>query len=116
MKITLSRTATAASFVFAAPLLAVSALANDGVQESTEQAASAPVEAPAAPAEQPAPAATPAPAPAPAAPPAEPAPAAAAEPAEEERICRSIRLDMSSRRKTRVCLTEQGWLDLNNQR
>jgi len=36
--------------------------------------------------------------------------------AEEEVICRSIRLDMSSRRKTRVCRTEEGWRELNQQR
>lgn len=35
---------------------------------------------------------------------------------EEELICRSIRLDMSSRRKTRVCRTEEGWRELNQRR
>jgi len=35
---------------------------------------------------------------------------------EEELICRSIRLDMSSRRKTRVCRTEAGWRELNQRR
>ena len=50
------------------------------------------------------------------APDAAPAEAAEAPEAEEELICRSIRLDMSSRRKTRVCRTEEGWRQLNQQR
>ena len=44
------------------------------------------------------------------------APQAEASAQEEELICRSIRLDMSSRRKTRVCRTEEGWRQLNQQR
>ena len=43
-------------------------------------------------------------------------PQAEASAQEEELICRSIRLDMSSRRKTRVCRTEEGWRQLNQQR
>lgn len=34
----------------------------------------------------------------------------------EERICRRVALETSSRRKTRVCLTRQGWRELNNPR
>lgn len=45
-----------------------------------------------------------------------PAPTTEDNEAEEELICRSIRLDMSSRRKTRVCRTEEGWRELNQQR
>ena len=54
--------------------------------------------------------------------PAEPAPAPAAievpaiEPVEEERICRRIRTDASSRRATRVCLTREGWREFNQRR
>ena len=36
--------------------------------------------------------------------------------AKEERICRYIKLDMSSRRKTKVCRTVDEWNALNNQR
>lgn len=36
--------------------------------------------------------------------------------AEEERICRYIKLDMSSRRKTKVCRTTQEWVELGNPR
>lgn len=35
---------------------------------------------------------------------------------EDKRICRRIRVDMSSRRKTRVCLTAEGWRELNQRR
>jgi hypothetical protein len=118
MKSTLSRIAAAASFAFAAPLLAVSALANDGAQESTEQTASEQAEASAQESAADTAPAAPVTVAAPAAPEPEPAetPVAAQEPVEEERICRSIRVDMSSRRKTRVCLTEEGWRNLNQQR
>lgn len=33
---------------------------------------------------------------------------------EDERICRYVRLDMSSRRKTKVCRTVEQWRELNN--
>jgi len=36
--------------------------------------------------------------------------------AEEKRICRYIRTDMNSRRKEKVCLTKEGWRELNNRR
>lgn len=36
-----------------------------------------------------------------------------AAPAKEERICRYIRMDASSRRKEKVCLTKEGWVDFN---
>ena len=75
-----------------------------------------------APQDQPAPAATPAP-PADAAPPAAPAPAqvepeapAEATAEEDKRICRYVKLDMSSRRKTKVCRTVEEWRELNNPR
>ncbi|MEP5939079.1 MAG: hypothetical protein ABJ239_12190 [Erythrobacter sp.] len=32
---------------------------------------------------------------------------------EEKRICRRISMDMSSRRKEKVCLTKDGWRDFN---
>ena len=75
-----------------------------------------------APQDQPAPAVTPA-APAEAAPPVAPAPApaepeapAAASAKDDERICRYVKLDMSSRRKTKVCRTVEEWRELNNPR
>ncbi|WP_034920931.1 hypothetical protein [Erythrobacter sp. SD-21] len=33
--------------------------------------------------------------------------------AKNEKICRYIRMDMSSRRKERVCLTKEGWTEFN---
>lgn len=36
--------------------------------------------------------------------------------AEDKRICRYIKLDMSSRRKTKVCRTTEEWRELNNPR
>jgi hypothetical protein len=38
------------------------------------------------------------------------------EAAEPARICRYVRLDMSSRRKTKVCRTTEQWRELNNPR
>lgn len=35
---------------------------------------------------------------------------------EDKRICRRIRTDMSSRRKTRVCLTADEWREMNQRR
>jgi hypothetical protein len=35
---------------------------------------------------------------------------------EDERICRHIRLDMSSRRKTKICRTTEEWRELGNPR
>ncbi len=116
MKSILSHIAAAASFAFAAPLLAVSALANDGAQESTEQTASEQAGASAQESAADTAPAAPATVDTPAAPEPAETPVAAQEPVEEERICRSIRVDMSSRRKTRVCLTEEGWRNLNQQR
>ncbi|WP_108790885.1 hypothetical protein [Erythrobacter sp. Alg231-14] len=117
MKLTLTRIAAITPIAFAAPLLAVSAFANEP-QENTQgdaAAAEAPATAPAtdAPATTQSSGAIEIP---PVTPVAPAEPAAAQEAEEEERICRRIRLDMSSRRKSRVCLTEQGWRDLNNQR
>lgn len=43
----------------------------------------------------------------------ETAPAEGAE-AEDKRICRYVKLDMSSRRKTKVCRTVEEWRELNN--
>ena len=43
----------------------------------------------------------------------EAAPAEGAE-AEDKRICRYVKLDMASRRKTKVCRTVEEWRDLNN--
>lgn len=40
--------------------------------------------------------------------------AASNEAAEDKRICRHVRLDMSSRRKTKVCRTVEEWRELNN--
>ncbi|MEL7189943.1 MAG: hypothetical protein AAGK17_10365 [Pseudomonadota bacterium] len=36
--------------------------------------------------------------------------------AEDKVTCRYVRLDTSSRRKTKVCRTKEGWLELNNPR
>ena len=35
-------------------------------------------------------------------------------PAKEEKICRRIRTDISSRRKEKVCMTREEWVDFNN--
>ena len=35
---------------------------------------------------------------------------------EDERICRYIKLDMSSRRKTKICRTTEEWRELGNPR
>ncbi|RGP40719.1 hypothetical protein BPTFM16_01007 [Altererythrobacter insulae] len=35
------------------------------------------------------------------------------EKSEDKRICRSIRLDTSSRKKERICLTREGWREFN---
>lgn len=43
------------------------------------------------------------------------APDAAAN-ADDARICRHVRLDASSRRKTKVCRTTEEWRELNNPR
>lgn len=34
--------------------------------------------------------------------------------AEDKRVCRFVKLDASSRRKTKVCRTTEEWRDLNN--
>ena len=36
-----------------------------------------------------------------------------AAPAKDEKICRYIRMDASSRRKEKVCLTKEGWIEFN---
>nr|WP_298927632.1 hypothetical protein [uncultured Erythrobacter sp.] len=36
--------------------------------------------------------------------------------AEEKRICRRVKLDMSSRRATKVCKTKDEWRDFNQRR
>lgn len=97
-----------ASHAFATPALADDPKQNDADQVSSEAASDAgeatdsAIEAPAITAPETAP---------------EPAPEQAAQTAEEEeRICRSIRVDASSRRKTRVCLTQEGWRQLNQRR
>lgn len=69
---------------------------------------------------------TPAPPSTPAEPAAGAAPAAAtgaesdaeapAETGQDERICRYVKLDASSRRKTKVCRTLEQWRELNNPR
>ena len=113
MNLSLTRAALAASLVFAAPLFVAPAMADD---TATEQEA--------APAAEPAPeaaetaAAAPEAAPEAEAMPAPPAaaPEATAEPEEEAVTCRYIRLDSSSRRKTRVCRTAEGWRQLNQRR
>ena len=46
----------------------------------------------------------------------QPAPAPAtekSEKAENEKICKYVRTDASSRRKTRICRTRQEWIDIN---
>lgn len=61
----------------------------------------------------PIPATTPEPEAKPAAPAATPDAAAPEAAAEEKRICKSVRADPSSRRKTRVCRTADEWRELN---
>lgn len=97
--------AAAAILVFATPVIA-NPTQDAPAQQQAEQAQPATEES--APAVIEIPAIT--------APDAAPAETAEAPEAEEELICRSIRLDMSSRRKTRVCRTEEGWRQLNQQR
>lgn len=41
-------------------------------------------------------------------------PATTAEATEDKRICRYVKLDASSRRKTKVCRTVEEWRELNN--
>lgn len=98
--------AATAAFVFAAPLLTVSAMAHGAHQDMPKDEPAPEAQAEAQPQtsetqEQSAPA------------PASDAPAAQEEAKEEERICRRIRTDMSSRRATRVCLTRDEWRELN---
>ena len=108
MKLPLPLLAAVATIALAGP-----ALADQPAQEGSEPASNAQAEAEA---EKPADAeATVIEIPAITAPESQPE-EAAAEPEEEALICRSIRLDMSSRRKTRVCRTEEGWRQLNQQR
>lgn len=112
MNFSLPRAASVLSFGLAAPLLATAALADVPTQEASEPVAEAateePVEAPeGAPVEGDSPATTT---------PTPQVPVAAEQPEEEKIICRSIRLDMSSRRKTRVCRTEEEWRQLNQRR
>ena len=107
MKLTLPLIAASAVFALAVPAIA-SANAqqtDDAVTEAqVEAAAEAPVESAVAGTEMPAVAAPAADA------------SAEQEPEEEALICRSIRLDASSRRKTRVCRTQEGWRQLNQRR
>ncbi len=117
MIFTSPRAALAAVLVLGTPLIASPAIADTDVKE---QAAAPAPEAP-----------VPAPVPAPqtdenaaantaaqnaAAPAADEQPEAATQVEEEAVTCRYIRLDMSSRRKTRVCRTAEGWRQLNQQR
>ena len=100
MKITLPLVA-AASFALAIPALADEPRAQDA-ETATEQT----TEEQAAPAESEQNEAAPAAIEVPAVEPVE----------EEERICRRIRTDMSSRRATRVCMTREEWREFNQQR
>lgn len=98
---------TLSLFAAASVVLAIPALADEPRTQSTEQAEEqAEEQANEAPAqtEQ-----------------TDPAPAAIEVPAieapeEEERICRRVRVDASSRRATRVCLTREGWREFNQRR
>lgn len=42
--------------------------------------------------------------------------AAAEDAAEDKRICRYVKLDTASRRKTKLCRTTEEWRELNNPR
>ena len=111
MKLPLPLAAATAAFAFAAPLAAdpmPQDAAENAVEEVAEAAEEMPAEEAAAQASQPADVIEIAPMPTPE--------EAAAEEEEERVICRSIRLDMSSRRKTRVCRTAEGWRELNQRR
>ncbi|QDH35048.1 hypothetical protein [Porphyrobacter sp. YT40] len=44
------------------------------------------------------------------------APKPDAEAEEDKRICRYVKLDTSSRRKTKICRTVEEWRELNNPR
>jgi hypothetical protein len=88
----LSFRAGAAFAVLAAPLLASAALAAQAAEPENEGETVEEQQAPAEKAE---------------------AEDDAAEPA---RICRYVRLDMASRRKTKVCRTTEEWRELNNPR
>ncbi len=74
--------------MFAAPLLAVSALADEPRETGNDTEASD----------------------------AKKIDEAEEEKAKEKRICRYIRADASSRRKTKVCRTTEEWRELNNLR
>ena len=61
----------------------------------------------------PAPSAVPAPEAKPTAPAATPDAVTPKATAEDKRICKSVRADASSRRKTRICRTAEEWRELN---
>jgi hypothetical protein len=112
MNSTISRAALAASVVFGMALVAAPAQADTDTKDQATAPASeaapqtdgtATTDALEAPVAAPAPA-------------TDEQPEADAKPEEETVTCRSIRLDMSSRRKTRVCRTPEGWRQLNQQR
>ena len=113
MKITISRTVLAAAIVLATPLIASPAIAATDVKE---QAAAPAPEAPETAPQTDENAAANTAAQNAAAPAADEQPEAATQVEEEAVTCRYIRLDMSSRRKTRVCRTAEGWRQLNQQR
>jgi len=96
MNHTFTRPAAIVTCFLAVPLFSVSALADEPRQEAQQEQPSPQAEASAKDA-----------------PTQNEAPAAAEQPKEEERICRRIRTDMSSRRATRVCMTSEEWREFN---
>lgn len=93
MKFSLSHIATAAALLTAAPLLAVSAIAAEPEDETTDEATQEQAEEA-----------------------REAAPIVIPEVKDEKRICRRVKLDMSSRRATKVCKTADEWREFNQRR
>lgn len=88
MKLTIS----AAAVLFATPLLATSAFSMEPTKEPETKVM------PAAPAEE------------------KDGETSKPEAKEAERVCRYIRADASSRRKSKVCMTTEEWREFNNRR
>ena len=114
MKFISSRAALAAVLVLGMPLVATPAIADTNEKEQAAAPAAEPPPAQVPQADETA-AANAAEQTA-SAPVANEQPEAAVEPKEEAVTCRYIRVDASSRRKTRVCRTAEGWRQLNQQR
>ena len=91
MKIALSRLAAPAAMLLSAPLIAVSATASEPENKDQEQAETEKAGK-------------------------ESSAIVIPEVKEEKRICRRVKLDMSSRRGTKVCKTADEWREFNQRR